>query len=181
MRDLSRVCDLHHSSLQCRILNPLSDARGRTCNLMVPSQIHFRCATTGTSNYRFFLKLKMFQELPKYDRYKANTFGKMVPPDWLDTGLWQIEEFVKKNAMKRGTVPLYIPLSSRFSCKFYQHHCQGDCNSSDWLRPFFENCSAGMGNHSASKEKWKNDYCVGKQQICSISIYFLFVTQIHPY
>ena len=25
--DLSRVCDLHHSSQQCRILNPLSEAR----------------------------------------------------------------------------------------------------------------------------------------------------------
>ena len=33
------VCDLHHNSQQCRILNPLSQARDRTCNLMVPSQI----------------------------------------------------------------------------------------------------------------------------------------------
>ena len=27
--DLSRVCDVHHSSRQCRILNPLSKARDR--------------------------------------------------------------------------------------------------------------------------------------------------------
>ena len=27
MPDLSRICYLHHSSWQCRILNPLSDAR----------------------------------------------------------------------------------------------------------------------------------------------------------
>ena len=33
------VCDLHHSSQQSWILNPLSKARDRTCNLMVPSQI----------------------------------------------------------------------------------------------------------------------------------------------
>ena len=32
----SRVCDLHHSSWQRWILNPLSEARDRTCNLMVP-------------------------------------------------------------------------------------------------------------------------------------------------
>ena len=30
------------------ILNPLSEARDRTHNLMVPSQIRFRCATTRT-------------------------------------------------------------------------------------------------------------------------------------
>ena len=32
--DPSRICDLHHSSLQCRILNPLTVARDRTHNLM---------------------------------------------------------------------------------------------------------------------------------------------------
>ena len=30
----------HHSSQQCQILNPLSKARDRTCNLMVSSRIH---------------------------------------------------------------------------------------------------------------------------------------------
>ena len=34
MQDLSRVCDLHHSSQQHRILNPLSETRDRTRNLM---------------------------------------------------------------------------------------------------------------------------------------------------
>ena len=29
-RDLSLICSLHHSSQQCRILNPLSEARDRT-------------------------------------------------------------------------------------------------------------------------------------------------------
>ena len=28
-QDLSLVCDLHHSSQQCRILNPLSEARNQ--------------------------------------------------------------------------------------------------------------------------------------------------------
>ena len=39
----SRICDLYHSSRQCRILNPLSEARDRTHNLMVTSWIHFHC------------------------------------------------------------------------------------------------------------------------------------------
>ena len=31
--DLSRICNLHHSSQQCWILNPPSEARDRTCVL----------------------------------------------------------------------------------------------------------------------------------------------------
>ena len=48
MQDQSHVYDLHHSSRQRRIPNPLSKARDRTHNLMVPRQIHFCCAMTGT-------------------------------------------------------------------------------------------------------------------------------------
>ena len=36
MPDPSCVCDPHHSSQQCWILSPLSEARDRTHNLMVP-------------------------------------------------------------------------------------------------------------------------------------------------
>ena len=39
MQDPSHAYDLQHSSRQHWILNPLSEARDRTCNLMVPSQI----------------------------------------------------------------------------------------------------------------------------------------------
>ena len=42
----SPVCDLHHSSQQCWVLNPLSEARNRTRNLVVTSC--FCCATMGT-------------------------------------------------------------------------------------------------------------------------------------
>ena len=51
--DLSHVCNLHHSSWQCWVLNPLSKAGDRTLNLMVPSWIRFRCATTGTPTLNF--------------------------------------------------------------------------------------------------------------------------------
>ena len=33
MPDVSRVCNLHHSSQQHQILNPLSEARSQTCVL----------------------------------------------------------------------------------------------------------------------------------------------------
>ena len=48
MPDPSHICDLHYSSWQHRILNPLSEARDRTRSLTVPSRICFRCATMGT-------------------------------------------------------------------------------------------------------------------------------------
>ena len=55
--DLSFVCDLQHSSRQGQILNPLSKARDGTRNLVVPSQIRFRCATPGTLRGDDFLLL----------------------------------------------------------------------------------------------------------------------------
>ena len=46
--DLSHNCDLHHSSQQRQILNPLSKAKDQTRNLMVPSRICFCRAMMGT-------------------------------------------------------------------------------------------------------------------------------------
>ena len=40
LRDLSHVCELHHSSWQCQILKPLSETRDRTCILMNLSRVH---------------------------------------------------------------------------------------------------------------------------------------------
>ena len=47
-QDASGIFDLHCSSQQHRILNPLSKARDRTLILMDTSGIHFCCATTET-------------------------------------------------------------------------------------------------------------------------------------
>jgi len=52
--DLSHVCNLHHSSWQHWILNPLSEARDGTCNLMVSHWICFHCATMGTPRIHGF-------------------------------------------------------------------------------------------------------------------------------
>ena len=52
--DPSHFFDLHHSSWQYQILNPLGKARDRTCILMDTSQIQFCCATAGTPNAGYF-------------------------------------------------------------------------------------------------------------------------------
>ena len=48
---------LHHGSWQCQILNPLSEARDRTHNPMVPSWIWFHCTMMGTPRLCWFLNL----------------------------------------------------------------------------------------------------------------------------
>ena len=60
MPDLSHVCDLYHSSRQCGILNKLREVKDQTCNLMIPSQIHFCCTTTGTLNRIFFYMCNIY-------------------------------------------------------------------------------------------------------------------------
>ena len=45
--DLSHICDLHHSSQQGQIPNPLSEARDPTCIFVDTSHIHFHWAMTG--------------------------------------------------------------------------------------------------------------------------------------
>ena len=46
--DLSRVCDLHHSSWQLWTLNSMIGARDQTRILMDTSGIRFCCGTVGT-------------------------------------------------------------------------------------------------------------------------------------
>ena len=56
-QDPSHICDLHHSSRQCWILNPLSEARNQTCVPVDASQIHFCWATMGTPRFTFLVKV----------------------------------------------------------------------------------------------------------------------------
>ena len=57
MPDPSCVCDLHHSSWQHRILNPLSEARDWARNLMVGSWLDsFPLCHNGNSHVRISLK-----------------------------------------------------------------------------------------------------------------------------
>ena len=54
--DGNYVCDLHHSSWQPQILNPLSRARAQTYILMYTSWVHYHRATTGTPRHSYTLK-----------------------------------------------------------------------------------------------------------------------------
>ena len=54
MPDLSCICDLHYSSLQRQILNPLSEARDQTCILMDTSRVCYGWSTMGNPIVVFF-------------------------------------------------------------------------------------------------------------------------------
>ena len=81
----SRVCDLHHSSWQGRILNPLSEARYRTYILMDPSWLGSRNSTVvlvetcgmcfseawlGVCNWDI-----LNAEVPKFPLYRECTYS----------------------------------------------------------------------------------------------------------
>ena len=53
MQDLSCICNLHNRSQQRQILNTLSEVRDQIRNLIVPSWVHFPCATMGTPIRQF--------------------------------------------------------------------------------------------------------------------------------
>ena len=53
--DLSRICDLHHSSWQHQFLDPLSEAGDGAHILMDTSWVCYRWAKTETPIMRFFI------------------------------------------------------------------------------------------------------------------------------
>ena len=59
--DLNHVCNLHHSSHQCGILNPLSEARDRTCVLMDTSWIWNPLSPNGKSSPPFILMVYLYR------------------------------------------------------------------------------------------------------------------------
>ena len=77
--DPSHVCDLHHTPQQHQILNSLSEARDRTCNLIVPSGICFCCAMIGTPCFKEFytagLMIKSLIHLKLFLNFKNNFIG----------------------------------------------------------------------------------------------------------
>ena len=50
-QDPSCICNLHHSSRQCQIPDPLSKAKDQNCGLMDTSQIRFHWVTRKTPSF----------------------------------------------------------------------------------------------------------------------------------
>ena len=57
--DPSHICDVHYSSQQQWILNPLSEARGRTCNLMDTSWVCNLLSHDGNFQYLNYSSIKL--------------------------------------------------------------------------------------------------------------------------
>ena len=75
--DLRHGCNLHHSSQQHWILNPLSEAGEQTCIPMDTSLISFRCAAIGTPSKSFL--------------DESNTYLKEImcqPVNMVTAGMW---------------------------------------------------------------------------------------------
>ena len=66
----SCICDLHHSSWQCRILDPLIKARDGTCVLMDTSRVRFHWATVET------------QICPTSEQMTARLLSLALTPSW---------------------------------------------------------------------------------------------------
>ena len=85
--DPSCLCNLHHSSWQCRILNLLSKARDQTHILVDTSWIHFCCAIRGIpSAWIFFLSLlNVYQWLvtPTFRNIFFSAFIILLSPNFL--------------------------------------------------------------------------------------------------
>ena len=72
-QDPGHICDLHHSSQQCQILNPLSKARDQTCVLMDTSGVHNPLSHNGNSRVLLILERK--------DVWSINIA--LPPPQWV--------------------------------------------------------------------------------------------------
>ncbi len=74
----SQVYDLYHNSWQYQILNPLSEVRDQTCNLMVTSWICLCWSTTGTPRrylWPFRATLSAYGRSQARDRIGATAAG----------------------------------------------------------------------------------------------------------
>ena len=66
------ICELHHSSWQCRILNLLSEAKDLTPILMDTSQNHFCCATVANPMSHILKFLLVFYWPPQLDYWNKH-------------------------------------------------------------------------------------------------------------
>ena len=91
--DPTRICDLHHSSRQSWILNPLSKAWDRTCILMDTSQICFHWATRGTLGKLFLISFSYTFLVPGHSlSFFPFLIQKCLLLWWNVCGAWSLRE-----------------------------------------------------------------------------------------
>ena len=77
MQDPSCICDLHWSSRQCRILNPMSEARDRTRVLKDTNRFCYLCAMMGTPFFTPLTILKRRNSVVKGERERVGRSGSL--------------------------------------------------------------------------------------------------------
>ena len=93
--DPSRVSDLHCSSRQSQILNPRSEARGRTHILMDPSCALYHWGMTGTPSFSFFIEGQLFYDVVWISVQQSDPKCIVLYAEWwsLHHGLSQATEY----------------------------------------------------------------------------------------
>ena len=76
---IQAVCNLHLSSWQCRILNPLSEVRDQTHILVDSSWVHYHWATMGTPDISEHIFWHMWQEsLESIHTHRSELIGQRI-------------------------------------------------------------------------------------------------------
>ena len=141
MQDLSHICDLHHSSWQCQILNPLSKARDQTCILMNLSQVPYCWAAMGTPRSLFFFSFLSFCCCCCYFLGRSCAYGGSQARGWIGavaTGLRQSHSNVGSKPRLRPTPQLTATLDP-------QPTEQGTEPATSWFLVGFVNHCATTG------------------------------------
>lgn len=77
--DPSCTCDLDYSSQQCQILNPLSEARGQTCNLMDTSWVLYNTEPQWELHpYNFSIEKKKILIAVKHFMFLKNSVSNFL-------------------------------------------------------------------------------------------------------
>jgi len=98
--DLSCVCNLHHSSQQCQILNLLSKTRDWTCILMDASHVHFHWTRMGTPPvFSFYLQSNLivyiFISKSLYNIRRHLLYDKLPDLNCSSQGTYMFSRFLK--------------------------------------------------------------------------------------
>ena len=116
MTDLSLVCDLHHSSQPCKILNPLSRAKDQTRIIMDTSWVCYCWAIMGATYFFSFLGSVAFLYSNNETKTKTNKKRNFLVAQWVKDPawplLWQLFDPWPRNFHMPQTRPLFFFFSS---------------------------------------------------------------------